>query len=202
MQIEELLDKLKAKKFIPHYAQNEQEANQIILDLVQKGQSIGIGGSMTVKQLGVDLLLQNKGVEVLSHSLVPADKKDNLYEYARHADWYMASANAITKDGDLVNIDGTANRVSTLIFGVPNIIYVIGVNKIVEDFNAAIERIRNYTCHLNAVRLDRETPCKYTGKCANCASDDCMCNTTVIVHHPTKLQKQVHIILINKELGY
>lgn len=202
MNVQRLIDNLSSKGFVAHYCMDEKQANDLVLGLIEQGQSVGIGGSMTVKQLGIDLLLQSRGVEVLSHALVSDDKKPNLYEYARHADWYMSSANAITQKGDIVNIDGTANRVSTLIFGVPNIIYLVGKNKIVDNVDQAIERIKTITCPQNAERLDRKTPCRYTGKCGDCSGIDCMCNVTTIVHHPTKLQKQVHVIIIDKELGY
>lgn len=108
----------------------------------------------------------------------------------------------MTENGDIVNIDGSANRVSSLIFGVPNVIYVVGKNKIVKDLDAAIDRIRNYTCHLNAVRLGKSTPCAITGKCAYCTGKECMCNVTTIVHHPTRYQEKVYVLLINEELGY
>ena len=202
MELQNLVKTLNQKGFKAHFCENKEQANKLILDLVKPGQSIGIGGSMTVKDMGIDKQLFNNGVEVFSHSLVSPEKKNDLYEYARHADWYMASANAVLANGDLVNMDGTGNRVSTLIFGVPNVIYVIGKNKLVDTYEQAIDRIQNYVCHLNAVRLERETPCRYTGKCGHCSGGDCMCNVEVITHHPTKCQKQVHIILINEELGY
>ncbi|MGN0771663.1 MAG: lactate utilization protein [Christensenellales bacterium] len=202
MDIEKLIDNMQRKGFIVHQCSDEQQTNDVVSGLISCGQSVGIGGSMTIKQLGIEVLLQQKGVEVLSHALVSEDKRADLYEYARHADWYMSSANAVTQKGDLINIDGTANRVSTLIYGVPNVIYIVGKNKIVDNLEQAIERIKTVTCPQNAERLDRKTPCRYTGVCGDCSGKDCMCNVTVIVHHPTKLQKQVHIILVDKELGY
>ena len=125
-----------------------------------------------------------------------------MYQHAAKADWFVSSANAVTTEGDIVNIDGTANRVAPLLFGVPNIIYVFGVNKIVDTLDEAIDRIRNHACPLNARRLNKNTPCAITGKCSMCNSADCICNVTTIVHHPTRLQAQVHLIIVPEQLGY
>ena len=89
-----------------------------------------------------------------------------------------------------------------LLFGVPSIIYVFGVNKIVDTLDEAIDRVRNHACPLNARRLNKNTPCAITGKCSMCNSADCICNVTTIVHHPTRLQAQVHLIIVPEQLGY
>ena len=164
--------------------------------------TVGAGGSVTLSQLNIPELLTARGTTLYSHSTVPEELKNKVYQLAASAKWYLASANAITENGEIINTDGSANRVSTLIFGVPNIIYAVGKNKIVKDFDAAVDRIRNYTCHLNAVRLGKSTPCAITGKCAYCTGKECMCNVTTIVHHPTRYQEKVYVLLINEEMGY
>lgn len=193
MQLNDLAKKLSARGFIPVICENGKEAAQKILGLIPVSDCVGTGGSVTLSQMGIKEMLSERGNVFFDR---------NAYKSAAHADWFLSSANALTESGDIVNIDGSANRVSSLIFGVPNVIYAVGKNKIVKDLDAAIDRIRNYTCHLNAVRLGKTTPCAITGKCGNCTGKECMCNVTTIVHHPTRYQENVYVLLINEELGY
>lgn len=193
MDFNDLSKKLAHRGFIPVICKDKAEATQKILSLVPVDQTVGTGGSVTLAQLDVKTALAARGNVFFDR---------NAYQSAAHADWFLSSANALTEGGDIVNIDGSANRVSSLIFGVPNVIYAVGKNKIVKDLDAAIERIRNYTCHLNAVRLGKTTPCAVTGKCAYCTGKECMCNVTTIVHHPTRYQEKVYVLLIDEDLGY
>ena len=193
---------LKKRGFVPHIA-DKAEVNGLVSKIIGDIPCvIGSGGSMTLKELKTLFRLQDAGHKVYSYDTVSDEERDTMYQRAAQADWYVSSANAVTTSGDIVNIDGTANRVAPLIFGVPNVVYVIGSNKIVSDLAEAEDRIRNYTCHLNAVRLGKKTPCAVTGKCSYCNSPDCMCNVTTVVHHPTRLQKQVHVIFVRDALGY
>lgn len=193
MTLEELSKKLKARGFIPEICGSGKEAAEKILSIIPAADSVGKGGSVTLSQIGIAEKLAERGNTFFDR---------NSYVEAAGAKWFLSSANAMTENGDIVNIDGSANRVSSLIFGVPNVIYVVGKNKIVKDLDAAIDRIRNYTCHLNAVRLGKSTPCAITGKCAYCTGKECMCNVTTIVHHPTRYQEKVYVLLIDEELGY
>lgn len=202
MTLTELAKKLKARGFIPYICKDGKEAAQKILELIPEGDTAGAGGSVTLNQLNIPALLIQRGTTFYSHSTVPDELKGQVYQLAANAKWYLSSANAITENGEIINTDGSANRVSSLIFGVPNIIYAIGKNKLVKDLDAAIDRIRNYTCHLNAVRLGKSTPCAITGKCGNCTGKECMCNVTTIVHHPTRCQENVYVLLIDENLGY
>lgn len=202
MNLDDLSKKLAARGFIPVVCENAKQAADKILSLIPAEDTVGAGGSVTLSQLNIPELLTKRGTTLYSHSTVPEELKSKVYQLAASAKWYLASANAITENGEIINTDGSANRVSTLIFGVPNIIYAVGKNKIVKDFDAAVDRIRNYTCHLNAVRLGKKTPCAITGKCGNCSGKECMCNVTTIVHHPTRYQDKVYVLLINEDLGY
>ena len=108
----------------------------------------------------------------------------------------------MTEGGELVNIDGAANRVSALCFGVKKIVYIIGINKIAPTLGAALDRASNIAAPLNAKRLNKKTPCAVTGKCSHCNSPDCICNVTAITHHPTKYQTEVHVVIAGENLGY
>lgn len=193
MDLNALAKKLAARGFIPVVLANAEQAADEILRLIPTDETVGTGGSVTLAQLGIKEKLAERGNRFFDRS---------AYQSAAHADWFLSSANALTESGEIVNIDGSGNRVASLIFGVPNVIYAVGKNKIVKDFDAAVDRIRNYTCHLNAVRLGKTTPCAITGKCGNCSGKECMCNVTSIMHHPTRYQEKVYVLLIDEELGY
>lgn len=200
--LEKLLNNLTARGFHAFICQNKKEAIDKVFSLIPQDKSVGIGGSMTIKEISLEVALQNRGNEVLSHSLVALDKAPILYQLAQKADFYMSSCNAITINGEIINIDGSANRVSTLAFGPKNIIYLVGKNKIVSTIDEGIDRIRNYVAPKNCIRLNKNTPCAKTGKCSYCNSQDCICNITTIMHHPTSKQDNVYVIIINEELGY
>ncbi len=202
MEINKVLENLKVRGFEPFYFENRNEAIDKIISIVGDKKSIGFGGSMTVHDLGLMDILEEKGHTILSHSKVKPEDRDHVYQLAQRADFYVSSTNALTEQGEFVNIDGAANRVTTFTFGVKNIIFVLGTNKITKDVTSAINRIRNYAAPKNCVRLHKNTPCATLGHCVNCNSDDCICNTTVISHHPTSKQEHVYVIIINEELGY
>ncbi|MCX4362112.1 MAG: lactate utilization protein [Clostridia bacterium] len=205
MKIQKLLDNLTKRGFKPFYFQSRKEALNFMLDLIPKDASVGIGGSMTVKQLDLDNMLYQRGNAVYSHSFAPSETQEmrnKIYQLAGSSDWYISSANALSEEGDFVNIDGTANRITALAFGVKNILYVLGVNKIAADLASAIDRARNIASPLNAKRFNKNTPCVTSGQCCMCDSDDCICNATLISHHPTRYQENVYVVIIGENLGY
>ena len=202
MEIQSVIEKLKVRGFEPFYFESRDEAIDKIIEIVGKDKTIGFGGSMTVNELDLMDILENEGNKIYSHSKVSAEERDHVYQLAQSANFYISSTNALTEQGEFVNIDGTGNRVTTFTFGVKNVIFVLGTNKIVPSITKAIDRIRNYASPKNCQRLHKNTPCAVTGRCENCNSDDCICNTTVISHHPTSKQDHVYVIIINEELGY
>ena len=202
MNIKNLLANLEERSFEPFYFENREDAINKIIELVGAPTTIGSGGSMTIKDIGLLEKLQSLGHTIYSHSLVKPEERDHVYQLAQSAKVYISSTNALTEQGEFVNIDGAANRVSALCFGPKTIIYVLGTNKIVPSVTKAIDRIRNYAAPKNCQRLNKNTPCAKTGRCENCNSADCICNQTLITHHPTSKQDHVYVIIINEELGY
>ncbi|MDE7191794.1 MAG: lactate utilization protein [Clostridia bacterium] len=202
MQIQNLLNNLTKRGFKPFYFDDKKDAVDFALNLIPQTASVGIGGSMTVKELGLYNTLAERGNTVYSHALVSPELRDKVYQLAGSADWYISSANALSQEGDVVNIDGSANRISALAFGVKNILYVLGTNKIAPDLASAIDRARNVAAPPNAKRLNKNTPCATSGQCCLCDSEDCICNATLISHHPTRYQENVYIVIIGESLGY
>ncbi|MBU5427286.1 lactate utilization protein [Tissierella pigra] len=194
----ELEKVLKNNGFIVKTFENTTKAKEELLLDIKKEDSVGIGGSMTIQDMGIYEELKERGNEVYWHW-----RKDtqNPIEKAMTSDIYITSTNAITLDGKLVNMDGNGNRVASMFFGHKDVYIVIGKNKICTDYDAAIERIRNIAAPLNAKRLNLNTPCTHTGKCSDCESPDRICKVETIIHKKPNTTT-IHIYLVNEELGY
>jgi len=179
---------LRRRGFEADYVQTGAEAAELVMQEAQTAMSVGWGGSETVKALGLRESLVADGKEVRDHQLV--------------MDLFLLSANALTADGRIVNIDGNGNRVAASISGPKRVIYLIGRNKIVEGgVDEAIARIKRYACPPNCRRLGKQTPCALTGVCGDCDSPDRICKVTAIFDRkPTGVS--VRVIVINADLGY
>jgi L-lactate utilization protein LutB len=197
--MQEVIDRLNEKGFHAHYCETADEARELALSLVDPGQSVGIGGSVTIRDLGLDSALADRGHAVYWHWHDPA-RAALLRAQANAADVYMASSNAVTAQGDLINIDGTGNRVAGMFYGPDKVILIAGRNKIAANPHAAIARIKAVACPQNARRLGLSTPCA-TDRCTDCSSPQRMCRITVRMTNPPH-GKQIHIILVNQDLGY
>lgn len=195
MNIEKTIKNLEARHFkVQHFA-NGQDAAAYICGQVQNT-TVGIGGSQTVKQLGLYEEL-SKNNEVFWHWITPSKE---TRDKANAAAVYISSANAISEDGDIVNIDGNGNRVAAELYGQKKVFIVAGTNKIADDFNAAIYRARNVAATANAARFDRKLPCKIDGKCHDCRSPERICNALVVLWGPVG-GIETEVVLIDEELG-
>ena len=169
-------------------AATREEALGLVLAETEGAASVGWGGSETLKEIGARAALEASGKEIRDHQLV--------------MDVFLLSANALTADGVIVNIDGRGNRVAASIYGPRRVVYVIGRNKIVEGgVEAAVARAKRCACPPNARRLSKRTPCAATGKCADCDSPDRICKVTAVFDRaPTGTPTKV--ILVDEDLGY
>ena len=162
------------------------------------GEKIAFGGSMTLKELGLyDILRENNEVFWHWETKTPEQRK-----IESELTVYMLSANAIAATGEIVNIDGTGNRVANAIYGPQKVYYVIGENKITPDLMSAIDRARNMAAPPNAKRLGLNTPCAIDGKCHNCASENRICNAMSIIMGRTTKQQKCEVIIVGEKLGY
>ena len=153
---------------------------------------------MTLKEMGLYELLKDEGYDVKWHWV---DKEDNILKNVRTRQIYITSSNAVTQDGKLVNMDGNANRVASMMFGHNDVYVICGENKVVENLEAAAARIRNTAAPMNAKRLNVKTPCVSTGYCTDCDSPERICNVETVLHKkpaPTN----IHVMLIKENLGY
>ncbi len=197
---EDLLKKLAGRRFTAHLARNAEEAKELALSLIAD-RSVGIGGSRTVKELGLCEALTDRGNEVHWHWLADAAHKKQERDLALGCQVYLASANALLTDGRIVQIDGTGNRVAGMLYGPPCVILIVGKQKICPDLDSAIARIKRDACPANARRQNLPTPCAATGQCADCRTDARMCNATVILEWPMRIHREFHVILVDEELG-
>lgn len=188
-----------ANGFKAEIFESSEEVKRAILDEVDKNESIAFGGSTTLNDLGLYEEFKNRGNEIYWHW--KADDKKAALLKAMETDVYMTSSNAITLDGKLVNMDGTGNRVSAMIFGHKKVYIIAGRNKITKDYNEAIDRIKNVAAPLNAKRLNTNTPCRFTGKCNDCNSIDRMCKAEVVLHKCPN-GTEIFVYLVNEDLGY
>ena len=197
---EALKKNLEARGYaVSHFATAAEAA--AYLDRVIDGECVAIGGSITVKEMGLAPLLSAHN-ELIWH-WEPAEGRTAAEELtrARSADVYLTSCNAIAESGEIVNIDGTGNRLSASLFGHARVYFIVGSNKLAENETAAIARARNVAAPKNAVRLGRNTPCVKAGRCMDCHSPERICRAmTVLWEAPRGADYEV--VLVDESLGY
>lgn len=203
-QATSIINKLKARKMEGYYCENMEEAKTLLLDLIAKGgtkKTISYGGSMTIDDSDIKDRIVDAGHELIirENYKTPEEIKECKAKTV-NSDVFLMSTNAITLDGELINIDGRGNRVSYLIYGPDEVIIVAGMNKVVSNVDDGIRRVRNFATPPNTVRLERNTPCATTGQCANCLAESICCQ--IVVTRVSMIPNRIKVILVGEELGY
>lgn len=201
-QAETIIKKLKLRKMDGYYCDSVDEAKSLFKELLGKEKKmIGYGGSMTIDENGFKDAAKEMGHELIvreNYKTPEAEKELNALMI--NADAFMMSTNAITLDGELINIDGRANRLCYLLYG-PETVYVIaGMNKVVKDVNTGLDRVRNFASPPNTVRLNCDTPCAKTGRCGDCLENTICCQ--IVITRASRIPGRIKVILIGDELGY
>jgi len=195
---ETVIKGLKSRNMTGYYAKNKEEALKLALGLIAKGSSITMGGCMSAKEIGLVSALEEGDYHFIDRTkLEPREALLAAYD----ADIFLSSANALTDDGILVNIDGNANRVSCIAQGPKKVLFIVSMNKICSDLDSAMKRARNIAAPANAQRFDIKTPCKLTGKCTDCKSQDTICCQFLITRY-SRHTERIHVILVNEDLGF
>lgn len=200
--IEQAAQSLKKNGFQVQICKNAEAAKEAALALIAEGASVGFGGSVTVRDLELYETLQQAGHPVYWHWKCKKEDVPAVHEAAQKADVYLCSANAVLKTGALLNIDGTGNRVASLIYGPKRVIVIAGENKICENYEDGLERIKREACPPNARRLGLQVPCATTNHCSDCNSPQRMCHVTALLERPMNAVKDVHVLLVEESLGY
>ena len=199
---ERLIKSLKRRHMEAFYCPTAAEAVEKVSELIADGSSVTWGGSMTIRDIGIPQALKQRGtLKVLDRDEVSdRDEVVRIYERAFTADVYLSSVNAISEDGVIVNIDGNGNRVAAITWGPKKVIFVVGINKVAQTVEAALQRARSTASPINAARFDIATPCQTDGICHNCNSPESICN---YVHFLRNSPHGRHmVVLVGEDLGY
>lgn len=190
---------LQSRNMSGYYAENREEALRLALELIPEGSTATMGGGVSVHEIGLVDALKQGNYKFIDRDAYEDKRAAMLLAY--DADVFLASANAITEDGVLVNIDGNANRVSAIAHGPKKVILIVGMNKVCDDVDGAMKRARNVAAPTNAQRFGLSTPCAKTGSCMNCKSPDTICCQFLITRF-SRHTGRIHVILVNDSLGF
>ena len=193
-----IIKNLKKRNMNGYYCASKEDALKKALEIIPENSSIGWGGSVTLDQIGLIQALKDGNYEAIDRM-----QKDPKEQAARifNADFFLMSTNAITLDGELINVDGRANRICYLCYGPEHVLIIAGMNKVVPDVKSGIQRVRNMAAPPNTTRLNKNTPCARFGRCMDCLEPDCICNQILITRRSGSPER-IHVILVGEELGY
>ena len=189
---------LQSRNMTGYYAEDKEAALKQALELIEENSTISMGGCMSAHEIGLVQALQEGKYQYLDRSKM--EPREGLLA-AYDSDVFLSSANAMTSDGILVNIDGNSNRVSCIAQGPKKVIFIVGMNKVCDDLDSAMKRARNVAAPINAQRFEVKTPCKETGKCFDCKSPDTICCQFLITRY-SRHTGRIHVILVNDNLGF
>ena len=188
---------LQSRNMTGYYAEDKEAALKQALELIEENSTISMGGCMSAHEIGLVQALQEGNYQYLDRSKM--EPREGLLA-AYDSDVFLSSANAMTSDGILVNIDGNSNRVSCIAQGPKKVVFIVGMNKVCSDLDAAMKRARNVAAPANAQRFEVKTPCKTAGKCFDCKSPDTICCQFLITRY-SRHKDRIHVILVNDILG-
>lgn len=198
----QIIKSLEARNMEGFYAATKEEALKKALELIPEGASVAWGGSMSIQEIGLKEALCRGNYREYNREDARTPEEKRAVELATYdCDYFLTSANAVSEDGVIVNIDGNANRVSAIAYGPRNVLMIVGMNKIVKDIDAAVSRARNEAAPINVQRFGLHTPCSQTGMCFDCKQPDTICCQFLITRY-SKHKGRIKIILVNEDLGF
>ena len=201
-KLEKTAENLRKNNMDAYVCMTSQEAVKIVESLLNEGETITSGGSMSLEESGVMALMKSGKYNYLDRSLAKnREETEEIYRKAYFCDAYLCSSNAVTENGELYNVDGNSNRVSAICYGPKSVIMVCGMNKIVRNIDEAIVRVKTTAAPPNCVRLGLNTPCAKFGRCVDCLDDSCICCETVITRK-SRIAGRIKVILVGETLGY
>ena len=190
---------LESRNMTGYYAATKEEALKKALELIPEGSTVTMGGGMSVHEIGLSAALKEGNYKFIDRDAYEDKREAMLLAY--DADFFLSSANAMTEDGEIVNIDGNSNRVSAIAQGPKHVLFIVGMNKICGDVDSAMKRARNIAAPTNAQRFGLNTPCAKTGACINCKSPDTICCQFLITRF-SRHAGRIIVILVNDNLGF
>lgn len=210
--IKKTMENLKKNNMAAYYVETKEEVVPLVKQLVPQGSSVSNGGSESLIQSGVFDLLESGYYDFTDRRGLEGDAIRECYIKAFGCDAFFCSSNAVTENGELYNVDGNSNRVACIVYGPKKVIMVVGINKIVPDIAAAVERVKKISAPLNTKRLHCKTPCESTGECVSlatggaeicsgCKSPQRIC-CNYVVSAQQRHKNRINVILVGEELGY
>ena len=199
---EKVIKGLESRNMKGYYAESKEEALKKALELIPEGSSITMGGAMSAHEIGLVEAVKKGNYNFIDRDVAktPEEKRAVMLK-GYDADFFLASVNAMTDDGVLVNIDGNSNRVSMIAQGPKKVLFIVGMNKVCDDIDGAMKRARSVAAPINAQRFGLSTPCSKSGTCFNCKSPDTICCQFLITRF-SRHEGRIHVILVNDNLGF
>ena len=196
-----LVKNLRARHFDAWYCENKAAALEKALELIPEGSSVGWGGAMSAQQIGLMDRLNAGPYRAIDRdkTSTPEERKKAMKQCLL-ADVFVTGSNALSLDGQLVNIDGVGNRVAAIVYGPETVVVIAGMNKVTDTLEDALRRARTVAAPMNKQRFVAETPCEVTGVCGDCKSEGCICNQILITRN-SKPAGRIKVILVGEELG-
>ena len=197
-----LVKNLQNRHFEAYYCDNREEALQKALSLIPEGASVGWGGALSAKQIGL-----MDAVNAGPYRAIDRDKCATQEEWKQAmldcllVDVFLTGANALSLDGQMVNIDGGGNRVAAIVYGPGSVIVIAGMNKVVDSLEDAVRRARTVAAPMNKQRFPAQTPCEVTGTCGDCKAEGCICNQILVTRH-CRPAGRIKFILVGEDLGF
>lgn len=197
-----LVKNLQARKFDAYYCDTKEEALTKALELIPKGASVGWGGALSAQQIGLMEAVSTSEYRAIDRDKAKTpEEREQAMRNCFSADVFLTGANGISLDGQMVNVDGSGNRVGAIIYGPKNVLVIAGMNKVVDTVEDALRRARTVAAPMNKQRFANGTPCEVTGMCADCKLDGCICNQIVITRN-CRPAGRIKFILVGEELGF
>lgn len=213
--IKSVMESLEKNNMKPFYCKTAEEAKKLVMELIPQGATVANGGSVTLKEIGVIDAVKNRAdLKFLDRSVpdLTMDEVKEIYRKAFFSDVYLMSTNALTAKGELYNVDGNSNRVAALLYGPESVIIVCGVNKIVENLDEAVKRVKTIAAPKNTVRLHTGSYCENAGECMSLKNEDSfMCDgcrgdgricCNYVVSAQQKYKDRIKVIIVDEALGY
>ena len=196
-----LVKNLRSRHFDAWYCASKEEALEKVLELIPEGAKIGWGGVLSAQQIGLFDALRSGNYDLLDRDLCQtAEEREQMMKDALFSDVFLTGANGLSLDGQMVNIDGTGNRVAATIYGPKKVIVIAGMNKVCDTLEEAVKRAREVAAPMNMMRFMKDTPCAATGKCGDCKAEGCICNQIVITRHCRPVGR-IQFVLVGEQLG-
>ena len=197
-----LVKNLKNRHFDAWYCETKEDALAKALELIPEGSVVGWGGALTCQQIGLMDVMRSGSYRAIDRDkCTTLEEREQAMKKCLLADVFVTGANALSLDGQMVNIDGMGNRVAAIVYGPGSVVVIAGINKVADTLEAAVTRARTVAAPMNKQRFPVQTPCEVTGSCADCKSDGCICNQMLITRN-CKPAGRIKFVIVGEELGF